>query len=409
MFCGEEDALENSLNRQIPKIIEGKYESDYDIVYIDSIIKKKLKYEKIYKVKKLESKIIEYENKLKNSRNDYITQIQIIDDINKIKNNINYILTGEKIEKYISNTKDLLIEYSKLKSNHTRIEFGKEYNNDIFNDEIKIKRIVVIEKYLDIAKEYHKISVYNIANLNKMNCPNCGIILEFDDTYDDESKNCNNCYASFEVVTYKKTERDSERITSSTVEDESLENFIKIFYKKQGLKYKKNDCNDHEIIEDICKEIEEYCKITPNTVKPEDIRKRPFDSLGRRQGTNIKMLEMLLAKINRNNFYDDADLIANKLWGNKLPNWMHLYDDVIYIYIETHKIFKLIPPEIRERTSNLPTQWVLFKILQLLNEDVVEEQFKIVENRKSRNLQKKLWKIMTTEANKVHSKIYYIE
>lgn len=409
MFSEEESALEQSINRQIPKIIEGKYESDYDIVYVDSIIKKKLKYEKIYKVRKLESKINELENKLKARIYDYITQFQIINEINEIKTKIDYISSGERLEKYINDTRSLLSAYTQLKACHSRVEFGKEYDNDIFNDEKKIKRIVIIERYLDIAKDYHKIEVFNIANLNNSNCPNCGALIEYDEIYEEEFKKCNVCFTSFEIITYKKTERDSERITSTTTEDESLENFIKIFYKKQGLKYKKNDCNDHEIIDEICIELENYCKSTPNVITPEEIRKRPLDSLGRKQGTNLKMLETLLAKIGRNSFYDDADLIAHKLWGNKLPNWMHVHDEVIFIYIETHKIFKLIPPEIRERTSNLPTQWVLFKILQLLGEEVVEEQFKIVENRKSRNLQKKLWKIMTTEANKVHSNIYNIE
>ena len=386
---------------QIPEKIEDKYYNDYNIIYVDSVIKKKLEKEKIGKVENLKIEIKECESLIKDKNSNYAIKLQNKNKIMEMNEEIKYILSEKKIKKYIDETKNLIEEYKSLKTSQPKIKFGEIDEDDFYSEEIKTKRIVVIEKFLDIARDYYNIEVYNITNKNANCCLYCGNEIKEDDISEEGLKKCSNCNATFQTVIYTKTAKDSDRITASKTEDESLENFIKAFYRKQGLKYNEN-------INEICKELDEYCKKTPGLLLGEEIRALPLDNRGRKEFTNLVMLQKQLSEIGRNSAYEDANLIAHKYWGWKLPDYSHLYDKVIKIYNDTLKVYKLIPREVRNRKSNLGTQFVLFKILQLCGVDVIEEEFKIVEDRDSRMSQNELWRTMCEKAGRKNTEIYYI-
>lgn len=384
-------------NFHIPESIKDTYEKDYDIRYVDSIIKKKLEKEKYNKISDLENEIRKLENILKDENETYSYRLQCKDEIMKIKKEIENILNGQKLQKYINETKELIEEYSQLGRCDNRINFGDskilEYENPI--------RISIIQKYLDIAREYYNVEVNNILKISEDDCISCGERISEDDISEEGLKQCPNCFATYKTVLYTKTAKDCDRITSIKTEDESLENFTKAFLRKQGLKY-------GDEIDKVCEELEEYSKNTPGITPGHIIRSKPLNSRGTKDGTDFIMLYKQLYNISRNNYYEDVNLIAHKYWGWKLPDYSHIYDKVIRIYTVTLKIFKNIPIEERERKSNLGTQFTLFKILQLCGVDVIEEEFKIVENKKSRKVQERTWKRMCDEANKIHSDIYYI-
>lgn len=383
---------------QIPDKIRDTYVKDYDIKYVDSVVRKKLIRDRTSKVSGLENEIREYEEILKDKDESYTSKMQCKDKIMEIKDEIESIISGRQLEKYVEETRELIAEYTSLGICENRISFGHE---EQIVDYTNPKRIALIEKYLDVAKIYYDVEIYNIPVITENNCISCGAIITEEDVSEEGLKQCPSCYATYKTVIYNKTAKDSDRITCIKTEDESLENFIKSFYRKQGLKSGDN-------IDDVCQELESYSEVTPGIISGAEIRNLPLNVRGKKNGTNLVMLQKQLYNISRNNYYEDANLIAHKYWGWQLPDYSHLYDRVIRIYNETLKVFKNIPMKERERKSNLSTQFVLFKILQLCGADVIEEEFKIVENRKSRISQNRIWKIMCDEAHKKYADIYYI-
>lgn len=399
---GRKGILMGNATGQIPKIIEGNYTSDYDIFYVDSVIKKKLQKD-IYSIEEEKMDEIRKREAIIEDRNsNYTVKMENIHRIEQIRDEIEYITSGKKYLKYVEETKDLLEEYRLLKEKSTKILFGEDVVEDILEDENKVKKIVVIEKYLDIARDYFPIDIVNIFNIERNKCLNCYTELKDENLTEEGLRVCPNplCNAIYPSIVYKTGPKDSDRYYSSNNDENSIENFNKLFLKKQGLQ--KLDC-----LEEICTELDIHCERT-GLKTGEEIRNLPLDERGRRVGTSLEMLKCQLAEIGRNKNYEDAELIAQRYWGWKLPNYMHIYDKVMKIFYDTLKVFNSIPEEQRCRKSNLGNQFVLYKILQMLKEKVTADDFKIAKNRDSKELHNRLWEIMCKEAMKINPDIRYI-
>src|SRR4029079_6534959 len=76
---------------------------------------------------------------------------------------------------YIDSVKDILEEYRKYNGSVRTIIFDVEANEEYREmDEISLRRIYLIEKYLDIASKYIPIEVIRINNRPSDICSGCG-------------------------------------------------------------------------------------------------------------------------------------------------------------------------------------------------------------------------------------------
>jgi len=380
-------------NEIIPEKIRGKYREDYNIIYIDNIIKKKLEQEYYTKIPKLETKLnklkIEYEKP-----QTYIIKKKIIDEIMEIECKIKEIKDKEIKRKYEERTEKIIEKYKKNKGDVKTIVFDIEDEKYKEMDEKVKKRILIIEKYLEIAKDFLDIEIIRIDNKPKNRCKGCGEPLEDVPINDMGTIRCpnNECLTEHEVLIKTKSRKDGNRILSiNNNDDESIENFMRAFNRYQGLQ---SDKPNNKLFE----ELDEYF-IRHGRPIGEEIKKCKLNRRGRTGDTNHKMLWTALSQINRSEYYEDANLIGHMYWGWTLPNVMQYKEKIIQHYNKTQKVFYQIPIEERSRNSSLGTQYRLWRHLQMVGHECYIDEFKIAENAESLRTHDKLWRQMCKGTN----------
>lgn len=388
----------------IPDKIEATYKDDYNIVYVDGIIRKKLQQEKYSYLEGLKSKYLRYEAMTKEAQN-YVMREKTLNNMKKIKEEMNKIENGEKLREYDEQVKDIISSYKKYNGLIKTISFGLDDDDktcdldEQTNKKFK-ERIVLIEKYLAIAVNYININIIKINVTQKDVCSGCGISLSNLLTEDDDFIRCpdSNCQTENIIIVKNKIVKDIVHNTGSNAE--SIENFLRAFTYYQGLQ-------NIKLPDDLFIKLDDYFKKLKRP-SGNEIKKYPLNSRGRRFDTDHKMIWSALSIIGYSDLYKHSNYICSLYWGWKLPNVMHLKETIIYHYNITQKIYDDIPIEERQRDSSLGVPYRLWRHLQLAGHECYFDEFKIVINGESLNCHERLWKRMTEEGNKIDPSIYYI-
>ena len=378
----------------IPTKISGTYTQDYNIAYVDDIIRKKLRQEKFTTLQSLKNRYKMLES-VSLQPQTYVMREKTLDTIAKLGAEITQIDTGEKFRIYESRVKDILIEYRKYNGKVKTIMFDieKEERYEELDDDLR-HRIFLIEKYLDIASEYIQIDIIRINNRPADICTGCGLSLAQVATSEEGTIRCPDpeCQTEHPVIILTKLAKDGSRInTNSSTDDESIDNFLRAFIRYQGLQPDQPD-------ESLYDELDEFFA-RHDRPDGEEIKLLPLNIRGRRGDTNHKMLWDALSQIGRSEHYEDANLIGHIYWGWTLPEVMHLRERLIDKYNKTQKVFYQIPPEERGRNSSLGTQFRLWRQLQLEGHECYMDEFKIAENAESLRLHNRLWRMMCEGTN----------
>jgi hypothetical protein len=197
-----------------------------------------------------------------------------------------------------------------------------------------------------------------------------------------------------------KLAKDGSRINpNNSVDDDSIDNFLKAFTRYQGLQ---SDCPNEKLYE----ELDEYFR-RQNLPLGHEIRQLPLNERGRRGNTNHLMLWTALSAIERSAYYEDSNLIGHIYWGWTLPDVNQYRERIITHYNKTQKVFYEIPPEQRGRSSSLGTQYRLWRHLQLVGHDCRMDEFRIATNEDSLRTHDYLWRLMCEGAD--DPDIYYIQ
>jgi len=378
----------------IPTKISGTYNEDYNIIYIDEIIRKKLRQEKFTHLQILKTKYKSLET-VSLQPQTYVMREKTLGAMRKLQNEINQIESGDKLRIYDEKVREIIAEYRKYNGTVKTIIFDTEEENHYEepNDELR-HRLYLIDTFLDIASEYIQIDIIRINNRPADICSGCGMSLAKVATSEEGTIRCPNphCQTEHNVIILSKLAKDGSRInTNNTTDDESIDNFLRAFIRYQGLQ------PDHPD-EDLYYELDAYFA-RHDRPSGSEIRKLPLNSRGRRGDTDHKMLWNALAQISRSEYYEDANLIGHIYWGWTLPNVMHLKERIIDKYNKTQKVFYQIPPEERGRNSSLGTQYRLWRHLQLEGHECYMDEFKIAENADSIRTHNRLWRLMCEGAN----------
>lgn len=389
------------LLEDIPTKISGTYNEDYNIIYVDEIIRKKLRQEKFTHLQGLRHRFKTLES-LSLQPQTYVMREKTLESMKKISDEITQIETGEKLRIYDSRVKDIISEYRKYNGKVKTIIFDveEEEKYEELDDDLR-DRIFLIDTYLDIASEYIQIDVIRVNNRPSDICTGCGISLAKVATSEEGTIRCPNpdCQTEHNVIILAKLAKDGSRInTNNNTDDESIDNFLRAFTRYQGHQADRPD-------ESLYDELDAYFA-RHDRPSGEEIKLLPFNTRGRRGDTDHKMLWNALSQIGRSEYYEDANLIGNLYWGWTLPNVMHLKERIIEKYNKTQKVFYQIPPEERGRNSSLGTQYRLWRHLQLEGHECYMDEFKIAENPESIRTHDKLWRLMCEGSN--DPDIYYI-
>lgn len=388
---------------KLPEKIVGQYVDDYNILYIDDIIRKKLQQEKYVLLPQLKKKIEKLKTFCK-ERLRCIKRMKYEDKLVKLNDEVQKIENGEKLKIYIEESQLLIEEYSMKASKIKIISFEVEDESSCVEPDLETrKRIHIIDTYLnEIACKYIKLDIIRINNRPNNICDGCGELLTSTTPSEEGTIRCQFCLTEHDIVITTKLAKDGARINMSTnSDDESIENFLRAFDRCKG---ERPEHFDNSIFD----KLDEFF-ISRYRPTGEEIRKKPLNSRGRREDTNHQMLWDALFHINMSCHYEDANYIGHKYWGWTRPDIAKYRETVISHYNKTQKVFCQIPLEIRERESSLGTQFRLWRHLQLVGYECYMDEFKIAENPDSIKTHNKLWRMMCEKANVDDSCIYYIE
>lgn len=382
----------NEIN--IPTKITGVYIEDFNILYVDEIIRKRLNQEKNRYLQELK---LRYET-LKSQAlqpQTVLMRKKTLESIKAVEDEIKQIESNERIYNYELKVNNILEQYKNLNREIKTLNF-EESKTQNFDSNTK-KRLNLIDKFLEIASEYIEIDVTRKVDQSNI-CICCNTSLDKIVPNEDGVIRCPNlkCCAEYNTIMLSKNSKESKIVCS--FEDDSIDNFLRAFIRYQGLQPEQPE-------ESLYKELDDYF-IKHNRPSGAEIRKLPLNSRGRRGDTNHKMLWNALSYIGKSEYYEDVNLIGHIYWGWTLPNVMHLKDRIIDKYIKTQRVFYQIPPEERGRISSLGTQYRLWRHLQLEGHECYMDEFKIAENPESLRIHNKLWKMMCEKAN--DPEIYYI-
>lgn len=379
---------------ELPEKITGTYNLDYNILYIDEIIRKKIQQEKYSHINNLKHN---YKTLTESSKNPqtYVVREKTLESMNKIKKEIEDIESGEKLRKYESLTNKIITQYKAYSGKTKTISFSINTDNEypLMDDDLRY-RISLIDSFLDIAKDYIYIDIIRINNIPSDICTGCGTSLTKVAVSEEGTIRCPNedCNTEHDMIILTKLAKDGSRInTNNNTDDESIDNFLRAFIRYQGLQ---SELSDNDLYQDL----DNYF-IKHDRPCGDDIKKLPLNNRGRRGDTNHKMLWTALSHIGRSEYYEDANLIGHKYWGWTLPDVMHLKEIIISHYNKTQKVFYQIPPEERCRNSSLGTQYRLWRHLQLVGHECYMDEFKIAENSESLRTHNKLWRLMCEGCN----------
>jgi hypothetical protein len=384
----------------VPTKITGTFNMDYNILYVDDIIRKKLEQEKITLLPGLRNKYRNLEA-LTLQPQTYIMRTSTLSEMENISKLIKEIETGETLRQYNNAVKDLVDEYRKSSGYVKTVIFDLDIA-DTYEEttDDKRERIIVIDKFLEIAKNYIELDIIRTNTTQTDVCLGCNSELSSESIDETGVQRCSVCQTEYTVMILSKMSKEISHISSPTnTDDESIDNFIRSFVRYQGLQP-----NEH-ITEELFSELDHYFSQYGRPLGCE-VRLMSLNKRGRRGDTDHKMLWTALRAIGRSDLYEDTNLIGNLYWGWTLHNIMHYKETIISHYMKTQKVFYQIPSQERGRASSLGTQFRLWRHLQLVGHECYQDEFKIAENAESMRTHNRLWQLMCEGAN--DPDIFYI-
>lgn len=382
----------------IPPVIIGTYTIDYDILYIDSVIRRKLNTEKPG-LEGLQEKLEREERRIRGEQNR-LERLTSKKEIERLKKQIQALVSGSEYEKYYDEVKSILAEYKELGPYVERKTFTDTADQEYVRKDDKVnKRLDLIRQYIVIAKKYHTIDVTREVKTNN-NCTHCNYSLQ--DVYinDVGMQTCPQCKAESFVYTFQLlADRSGQNGSSSTVvkaDYDSSENFLKVIRRYQGKQ-------PNKLPSALFVDLDQYFTNNHTGLTKEQASKVPLNAKGRKEGTDLKTMTRALVDMKYSALYEDIYLICQQYWGWKLPDISHLEEKIIGHYIRTEQVYNQLE---KSRTSSLGTQYRLFKHLQLVGHDCSVDDFKISGMIDSRELHDDLWKRMVQGSN--DPEIYFI-
>lgn len=378
--------------------IRATYSTNYNIVALDLIIRKKIK-DEVNGINDLIERITVLQRQV-------ISAVSIIEakylsaQIKVLENQLEDLKDDKKLNRYIEQSTPYIDAYKSMKVKTRTFIFSLKGTEEEKDDENTIPRLICIEDYLNVAKDYANINITRRINPKAASCRECDNLLTEDDVNEMGITQCSYCMSEYNTVVSKSSEKDGiySKASSSTADD-TAENFKRAIVRYQGLQ-------NIKIPDKLYVDLDKYFN-SRGRVNNEEIKKLPLNERGRRGDTNCKMLFSALKDIGSSKYYEDVNLIGHKYWGWELPNISHLVDQIMSDYHKTQIVYYNMSVSERERSSSLGTQYRLWRHLQLRGHECYVDEFKLPDNQESLATHNRVWRIMCQRAEDAN--IYYIE
>lgn len=340
-------------DENIPNRIVATYGDDYDITHIHEIIIVKLEKEN-RELPFLQEKKVEIEEKLDN-RLKVIQRKKITHELEVLNKRIDDLQNNRRKNEYIEESKEYLRRYQEMGPVMNKKSFMDEEVARQVDEKQLEERIIIIRRYLDIAKKYIPINVIRIV-IQDQSCPGCGgFNLLSDDPEYNTLERCQDC--GYERLNFGQPslmrEGNLSTKTPSNSDYEDRENFVKALECYLGEQPKPPE-NLFLALDNWAYKYEHPSK--------EEISQFPINSDGTRGVYGKEMLIQALGDEGYADYYKDWKLIGHLQWSWELPKIGQQDRDMIVAdYDGTQKIFNTIKGE---RKSSMNTQLRLYRHLE---------------------------------------------
>lgn len=300
---------------------------------------------------KINRKTLQHKEKLESQKCDLIQKIEDIEANNAFSE---YICISEKI----------INEYMTLSSVPKNVSsfFSKSSSSNSSNAEIKYDEL--INKFLEVAKNYLPIKTYKKEVVKKQVCP-CGNSKDF--TYTENTVTCDDCALERNIYSVQTTYKDTDRVNlSQKYRYKRRVHFRDTLNQYQG---KQNKKIAPKVLDDLEREFKKLNLI--------DEKAETFHA----QHKNITkgIIYMLLSETGHNSHYEDLNLLHNYFTGIPCPDVSQIeeelfsdFDKIVQIYDSMKDI---------HRKNFLNSQYVLYQLLRRRSVKVKEDDFDILKSR----------------------------
>lgn len=364
---------------EIPYGIQQSYTDDLNIISIHNIIRKR--FGCLLGNIKMFNKEIKKMTKELDKQNSYVEKDNLICKINMLRNEIDELISGRKWEQYLDSAKCLLLEYEPLQTNESKgiVEFSLK-KQKIVDENLEL-RLMIIDEYLNVAKNYIQLDIQKINNqISK--CPNCDKSHNDINIITDTGLYHCECGCIIENLNRDSTFKDYGRVNTNSKLYNNQSTFYKVFDRYAGV-------TDEKDLNLISQKLDDYFRLK-NLPTGEFIRSLPLNDEGKKDDTNIQLLLAALCDCKLTKYYNIVHPIAYTYWGWKPPSISHLRDIIFEAYHKTQQIYDTY----KTRNSCLNANIRLYLLLRAHDYPCTLEDFKIVKSRDSLVYHQQMWKIM---------------
>jgi predicted RNA-binding Zn-ribbon protein involved in translation (DUF1610 family) len=368
------------------KPITGTYTNDYNIIEVHRKILRILSPDGP-RVTKLRLKKDSLQKRLDKPQT-MIERKRLLASIQDLTNKITELTSSKLLNEYNEQVSPYIKMYAQLGRGERVISLAKPAEvakNNILSSkpEEPSDRLAIIAQYLNIASRYVEINVMRETSYNPY-CSCCGFNLADLEAQETSVTYCPRCGLECNLVNQFVNSLSGDKNSKDSYEDRV--NMIKAMKRFQGKQTNK-------IPKDLLTKLDDHFRSYSLPIS-EEIKKRPLDSRGKREGTSLDMLLKALADVGYSSYYEDANLIGHLYWGWELPDIGYLEESIMKDYDESQRIFDRIKGD---RKSCLNTQYRLFRHLQKLGYPCSKKDFKIVSTREILEYHEEAWSTICKE------------
>ena len=148
---------------------------------------------------------------------------------------------------------------------------------------------------------------------------------------------------------------------------------------------------------DLYNQLENYFSAYPLPYTRERCKVLPFDSKGRRVGTDRDLMSQALKETGNSKFYEDINLICANYWGWKLADVSAFEAKALANAELTQIVFE----KIKTRKSNLNIDFLAWKHLQAVGHNADRDDFKMIKSPEILREYEEQWEKMVAGANEM--------
>ena len=317
-----------------------------------------------------------------------------ISKIKKYRSELDEIESSLELNKYLEESKELLDNYMEIGVKLELVSFGKgkmESGTGHMSEEQEY-RIMIIERYLEIARKYTDI---NIFKKHQNYCTVCKNDISLSTINDIGMLVCSIC--GTESVTLAKSispdeESSSNNATLGNLKDyEDRGNFQKAMVRYQGKQPNKFPEHLYDLLDKYFESVD-FPVGKEISVLP--LNDNPNTSIKTRGKSNKSLMLKALKDIGMSSFYEDINLLCHTYWGWVLPNLSEIEDAIMTDYDLSQEVFERLKGD---RKSCLNIQYRLWRHLSRRGHPCNPNDFKIIKTPEIVKYYERMWENICDE------------